>query len=71
MIADQGDSSVETGEVLTMDGGARPSAGLMVIIVFCMVVLLGIGGTSAFALWQQAAHSSLEHSAESTASSTP
>ncbi len=54
-----------------MDGGVRPSAGLLVIIVFCLAVLLGIGGTSAFALWQQAAQSSVGHSAESSASSTP
>ncbi|MFJ4208471.1 hypothetical protein ACIPY2_08435 [Paenarthrobacter sp. NPDC089675] len=60
-----------TGEVPTMDGGVRPSAGLLVIIVFCLAVLLGIGGTSAFALWQQAAQSSVGHSAESSASSTP
>ena len=28
----------------------------MVIIVFCMTVLLGIGGTAAYALWEQGAH---------------
>lgn len=39
-----------------MDGSIRPSTGLMVIIVFCMTVLLGIGGTSAFALWEQSSH---------------
>lgn len=54
-----------------MGDGVRPSAGLLVIIVFCMAVLLGIGGTSAFTLWQHAAQSSVDHSAESTASSTP
>ncbi|NQD89039.1 hypothetical protein HP499_14675 [Paenarthrobacter sp. CM16] len=39
-----------------MNSSARPSPGLMVIIVFCMTVLLGIGGTAAYALWEQGAH---------------
>ncbi|HKU34677.1 MAG TPA: hypothetical protein VJP90_03930 [Paenarthrobacter sp.] len=39
-----------------MESSVRPSPGLMVIIVFCLTVLLGIGGTSAFALWEQSAH---------------
>ncbi|SDW02451.1 hypothetical protein SAMN04487917_102428 [Arthrobacter sp. yr096] len=39
-----------------MNSSVRPSPGLMVIIVFCMTVLLGIGGTAAFALWEQSSH---------------
>lgn len=52
-----------------MDGGVRPSPGLMVIIVFCLTVLLGIGGTSAFALWEQSAHAQSDQGG--SASSAP
>lgn len=31
----------------------RPQTGIVAIGVFCMTVLTGIGGTSAYALWQQ------------------
>ncbi|MFJ4028292.1 hypothetical protein ACIPWF_13030 [Paenarthrobacter sp. NPDC089989] len=53
----------------SMDGGVRPPAGLMVIIVFCMAVLLGIGGTSAYALWEQSSHAQTDQSG--SASSAP
>ncbi|UXM92797.1 hypothetical protein [Paenarthrobacter sp. JL.01a] len=54
-----------------MDSGARPSPGLMVIIVFCMTVLLGIGGTAAYALWEQGSHSAgSDHPVESAPSTT-
>ncbi|MDP9934832.1 hypothetical protein J2T11_001172 [Paenarthrobacter nicotinovorans] len=54
-----------------MDSGARPSPGLMVIIVFCMTVLLGIGGTAAYSLWEQGAHSAgSDHPVESAPSTT-
>lgn len=46
----------------SMNDGVRPSAGLMVIIVLCLTVLLGIGGTSAYALWEQGSHASTNHS---------
>ncbi|GAA3275485.1 hypothetical protein [Paenarthrobacter aurescens] len=42
-----------------MDNGARPSPGLMLLIVVCMTVLLGIGGSAAFALWQQSSQSTV------------
>jgi hypothetical protein len=51
-----------------MNSSVRPSPGLMVIIVFCMTVLLGIGGTAAFALWEQSSHSA---GASQTAGSAP
>ncbi|MGP0223377.1 MULTISPECIES: hypothetical protein [unclassified Paenarthrobacter] len=51
-----------------MDGGARPSAALMAVIVFCLAVLLGIGGTAAFALWEQGHGSPAHQSADSVSS---
>ncbi|MFI2563783.1 hypothetical protein [Paenarthrobacter sp. NPDC018779] len=53
----------------SMDGGVRPPAGLMVIIVVCLTVLLGIGGTSAYALWEQSSHTQTDQSG--SASSAP
>ena len=47
---------MDSGKENSMESSVRPSPGLMVIIVFCLTVLLGIGGTSAFALWEQSAH---------------
>jgi hypothetical protein len=53
---------VGKGMEISMNGGVRPSAGLVVIIVLCLTVLLGIGGTSAYALWEQGSHASTGHS---------
>ncbi|MDR6685659.1 Tfp pilus assembly protein PilX [Arthrobacter sp. 1088] len=50
------------GLEISMNGDVRPSAGLMVIIVLCLTVLLGIGGTSAYALWEQGSHNSADQS---------
>ncbi|MCT9868630.1 hypothetical protein [Paenarthrobacter aurescens] len=54
-----------------MNSGARPSPGLMVTIVFCMTVLLGIGGTAAFALWEQSSHSAEQDKADASVPSAP
>ncbi len=44
----------------------------MVIIVVCMAVLLGIGGTAAVALWEQGSHSAgVDQPVESAATSAP
>ncbi|MCM0617324.1 hypothetical protein HAV21_09850 [Paenarthrobacter sp. MSM-2-10-13] len=51
-----------------MDSGARPSPGLLLIIVVCMTVLLGIGGSAAFSLWQQ---SSQPNVTDNTVNSAP
>ncbi|MFW0771544.1 hypothetical protein ACLRGI_00050 [Paenarthrobacter nitroguajacolicus] len=54
-----------------MESGARPSPGLMLIIVVCMTVLLGIGGSAAFALWQQSSQTSVtDRSVESAPTTT-
>jgi len=54
-----------------MDSGARISPALMVVIVFCMTILLGIGGTAAFALWEQSSHGAgVEHVGESATTTT-
>ena len=54
-----------------MDSQARTSPWLMVLIVFCMTVLLGIGGTAAFALWEQGTHRSGTDHTVSSAPSKP
>jgi hypothetical protein len=59
----------ETG--ISMNGGVRPSVGLMVIIVFCLTVLLGIGGSSAYALWEQGSRTATDQSAESSGFKAP
>ncbi|MEV4952548.1 hypothetical protein [Paenarthrobacter nitroguajacolicus] len=54
-----------------MESAARTSPGLMLIIVVCMTVLLGIGGSAAFALWQQSAQTSVtDRSVESAPTTT-
>ncbi|WP_309073730.1 hypothetical protein [Paenarthrobacter sp.] len=54
-----------------MESGARPSPGLMLLIVVCMTVLLAIGGSAAFALWQQSSQASVtDRSVESAPTST-
>ncbi|WP_416405091.1 hypothetical protein [Arthrobacter sp. LFS091] len=54
-----------------MDSGARISPALMVVIVVCMTILLGIGGTAAFALWEQSSHGAgVEHVGESAPTTT-
>ncbi|WP_187329926.1 hypothetical protein [Arthrobacter sp. Rue61a] len=53
-----------------MESGARPSPGLMLIIVVCMTVLLGIGGSAAFALWQQSSQASVTDQSVNSAPST-
>lgn len=55
---------------ISMNGGVRPSLGLMVIIVLCLTVLLGIGGTSAYALWEQGSHAGNDHSDSAGTSGT-
>ncbi|BCW13836.1 hypothetical protein NtRootA4_08150 [Arthrobacter sp. NtRootA4] len=54
-----------------MDSSARPSPGLMVTIAFCLAILLGIGGTAAYALWEQGSHSvGSDHPVESAPSTS-
>ncbi|MCP1412817.1 hypothetical protein [Paenarthrobacter sp. A20] len=54
-----------------MNSSARPAPGLMVIIVFCMTVLLGIGGTAAFALWEQSTRPAATDQSVTSAPSAP
>ncbi|WP_185751123.1 hypothetical protein [Arthrobacter sp. 31Y] len=53
-----------------MDSSARPSPGLMIIIVVCMTVLLGIGGSAAFSLWQQSSQATVTDQAVNSAPTT-
>ncbi|WP_091467571.1 hypothetical protein [Paenarthrobacter nitroguajacolicus] len=54
-----------------MESGARTSPGLLLIIVVCMTVLLGIGGSAAFALWQQSSQTAVtDRSVESAPTTT-
>ncbi|WP_198318364.1 hypothetical protein [Arthrobacter sp. YN] len=53
-----------------MNSSARPSPGLMVTIVLCMTVLLGIGGTAAYALWEQGTRTTVTDQTVSSAPST-
>ncbi|VXC09103.1 conserved exported hypothetical protein [Arthrobacter sp. 9V] len=53
-----------------MDSGARPSPGLMLLIVVCMTVLLGIGGSAAFALWHQSSQATVSDSSVNSAPTT-
>jgi len=53
-----------------MDSGARPSPALLLLIVVCMTVLLGIGGSAAFALWQQSSHATVSDQSINSAPTT-
>ncbi|PRB42642.1 hypothetical protein CQ020_09465 [Arthrobacter sp. MYb23] len=63
-------SRLNQGTGINVDSSARPSPGLMIIIVVCMTVLLGIGGSAAFSLWQQSSQATVTDQAVNSAPTT-